>query len=48
MKNVNDSKSSTWGFCLAFACIGDAYKSIVYKKSVYYVETKIIWDYTFL
>ena len=40
-------KSSTSGYYLAFACIGVAYKSVAYKKSVYYVETKIIWDYIF-
>ena len=42
MKNVNNSKSSTSGYRLAFACIGVAYKSVAYKKSEYYVETKII------
>ena len=30
-------KSSTSGYCLAFACIGVAYKSVAHKKSVYYV-----------
>ena len=30
-------KSPILGYCLAFACIGVAYKSIAHKKSVYYV-----------
>ena len=65
IKNVNNSKSSTSGYCLAFAwlfnlwmllsiCLifcqfqsGVAYKSVPYKKSVYYVKVKMIWDYTF-
>ena len=40
-------KSYTSGYSLAFACISVTYKSVAYKKSLYYVETKIIWDYTF-
>ena len=46
MKNVNHS--STWGYRLVFACIGDTYESIAYKKKFFYVEIKVIWDYTFL
>ena len=41
-------KSYTSRYSLTFACISVTYKSVAYKKSLYYVETKIIWDYIFL
>ena len=42
MKNVNDSKQRFNLRVLLSIFCSDAYKSISYKKSVYYVETKVI------
>ena len=52
-KNVNNSKISTSGYCSAFDWFfcqfqsDAAYKSVTYRKSMYYIKLKIIWDYTF-
>ena len=35
------AKSSASGYWLAFACIGVAYESVAYKKSMYSVKLKL-------